>query len=283
MLPEASFPAFVPGGSATPRVSRVGPGVDHAAAPGRRTAVRRAPAGPWGLSLTRRENISIGTFVSPGNSCAAGANVPPRTRCIAAVASSRRPCCVRRVASAIPVCIWSFMVVLLSTSGRLDPVFERRLHSRARPEGAEHDQGVNGLEGQLRIYVIVNARQTEHSYLQRLTGLAHRLQVASGVVLQPEYQRLARHRLPDLLGVRGELVADGRPDEVGAVGVEALLHKQIYLPQIHKPQVDRDLPRLTYAGASFLVHLLNIRTPSAWMVIQRGAGPSSRCGHRGNV
>src|SRR5215204_6873835 len=175
-LTEASFPAFIPGGSCTPWVSRVGPGTLQSAAPGRRGVGVRPPAG---VSLTRREITSIGSFVSPGPSCAAGANVPPRARWIAAVASSRRPCCVRRLASAMPVCIWSFMVVLLSMSGRLDPVLKRRLHGRARPEGAEHDQGVNGLEGQLRIYVIVNARQTEHSYLQSLTGRAHRLQIAA--------------------------------------------------------------------------------------------------------
>jgi hypothetical protein len=59
-------------------VSRVGPGVVHAAAPGRRTAVRQPSAEPWGVSLTRREVTSIGSFVSPGPSCAAGANVPLR-------------------------------------------------------------------------------------------------------------------------------------------------------------------------------------------------------------
>src|SRR5918992_3162084 len=271
-LTEASFPAFIPGGSCTPWVSRVGPGAVQSAAPGRRGVGVRPPAG---VSLTRRDITSIGSFVSLGPSCAAGANVPPRARWMAAVASSRRPCCVRRVASAMPVCIWSFMIVLLSMSGRLDPAPQRRLHGRARPESAEHDQGVNGLQGQLRIYVIVNARQAEHSYLQRLSSLTYRLQVAAGVVLQPEHQRLARHRLPDLLGVRGELVADGRSDEVSAIGVETLLHQQIYLPQIHKPQIDRDLLRLTHAGASLVTHLCNIHIPSIWMLPQEPGSVSS--------
>src|ERR671912_105180 len=178
----------------------------------------------------------------------------------------------------MPVCIWSFMIVLLSLSGRLDPALQRRLHGRARPESAEHDQGVTGLQGQLRIYVIVNARQAEHSYLQRLSSLTYSLQVAAGVVLQPEHQRLARHRLPDLLGVRGELVADSRSDEVSAIGVETLLHQQIYLPQIHKPQIDRDLLRLTHAGASLVTHLYNIHIPSIWMVSQEPGSVSSKYG-----
>ena len=63
-LTEASFPALIPGGSCTPRVRMVGPGVVHAAAPGRRSTVRRASAGSWGVSLTRREITSIGSSVS---------------------------------------------------------------------------------------------------------------------------------------------------------------------------------------------------------------------------
>src|SRR5829696_1479303 len=155
-LTEARFPAFIPGGSCTPWVSRVGPGAVHSAAPGWREAVRRPPAG---VSLTRREITSIGSSVSPEPSCTAGANVPPRARWIAAVASSRRPCCVRRVASAIPFCIWSFIIVLLSELGGLDPALQRRLHGRARPEGAKHVDGLYGLKGQIWIYVIVNACQ----------------------------------------------------------------------------------------------------------------------------
>src|SRR5829696_3896731 len=95
-----------------------------------------------------------------------------------------------------------------------------------------------------------NSRSTSPAML---ASLAHRLEVAAGVVLQPEHKRLARHRLPDRLGVRPKLVADGSPDEVRPVGVEALLHQQVYLPQIHKPQIDRDLLRLTHADASFVV------------------------------
>ena len=53
-----------------------------------------------------------------------------------------------------------------------------------------------------------------------------RVPVAKSSGFWAEHQRLARHRLPDLLGVRGELVADGRSDEIRPVGVEALLHQQ---------------------------------------------------------
>ena len=53
--------------------------------------------------------------------------------------------------------------------------------------------------------------------------------------------------------MRRKLVADGRPDKVRSVGVEALLHEQVYLPQIHKPQIDRDLLRLAHANTPLSV------------------------------
>jgi hypothetical protein len=58
----------------------------------------------------------------------------------------------------------------------------------------------------------------------------------------------------------------GRPDEVRAVGVKALLYQQIYLPEIHEPEVDRDLLRLTHAADLLLVLGFNIHIPSEWMV-----------------
>src|SRR5438874_13598201 len=45
----------------------------------------------------------------------------------------------------------------------------------------------------------------------------------------------------------GELVADGGADEVGAVGVEALLDEQVDLAEIDRAEVDGDLLRLTWS------------------------------------
>ena len=49
-------------------------------------------------------------------------------------------------------------------------------------------------------------------------------------MLQTEHQRLTRHCALDHLRVRGELIADRRANEVGAVGIKAFLHQQIDLP-----------------------------------------------------
>src|SRR5919107_915085 len=147
----------------------------------------------------------------------------------------------------------------------MDTVFQRRLDGRAGPEGAEHGQGAYGLAGQLGADILVDARQSENLYLQGLAGLAHGLQIPARVMLQPEHQRLARHRLLYLLGVRHQLVADGRPDEVRAVGVEALLYEQVHLSQVHEPQVDRDLLRLTHANVpSHEPHRTSMYHPYGW-------------------
>jgi hypothetical protein len=38
-----------------------------------------------------------------------------------------------------------------------------------------------------------------------------------------------------------QLVADRRPDEVGAIGVDAVVDQEINLPEIDDAQVDRNL------------------------------------------
>jgi hypothetical protein len=38
--------------------------------------------------------------------------------------------------------------------------------------------------------------------------------------------------------VSGELVADRRPDEVGAIGVEALMHQQIDMAKVNESDID---------------------------------------------
>jgi hypothetical protein len=44
-------------------------------------------------------------------------------------------------------------------------------------------------------------------------------------------------RLLDGIRVSGELVADRRPDEVGAIGVEALVHQQIDMAKVDESDV----------------------------------------------
>ncbi len=60
-------------------------------------------------------------------------------------------------------------------------------------------------------------------------------------MLQPEHQALASHGLLDDVRVGRQLIADGSTNQVGAIGVEPLLHQQVDLPEVDRPQVDGDL------------------------------------------
>jgi hypothetical protein len=51
------------------------------------------------------------------------------------------------------------------------------------------------------------------------------------------------HRLLDGIRMSGELVADRRSDEVGAIGVEALVHQQIDMAKVDESDVDCDFLR----------------------------------------
>src|SRR5919202_518489 len=105
----------------------------------------------------------------------------------------------------------------------------------------------DGGRGQVRGNVLGDARQAQHVDLEPVPGCPHRLEVLARVVLHAERQGLAGDRGTDRLGMLGELVANGRADEVGAVGVEALLDEQVDLPEIDRAEIDGDLLRLTRA------------------------------------
>ena len=49
-----------------------------------------------------------------------------------------------------------------------------------------------------------------------------------------------------------DLVANGGADEVGAIGVKALLDQQIDVTQVDKTKVDRDLLGVAGLGAEFV-------------------------------
>jgi len=52
-----------------------------------------------------------------------------------------------------------------------------------------------------------------------------------------------------------DLVADGSADEVGAVRVEAVLHQQVYVAEVHIAEVDRDLLGVAAGPGPQLVHV----------------------------
>jgi len=62
-------------------------------------------------------------------------------------------------------------------------------------------------------------------------------------------------RLLDGIRVSGELVADRRPDEVGAIGVEALMHQQIDMAKVDESDVDCDFLSLARFVSESVVFL----------------------------
>src|SRR5690349_6257542 len=77
--------------------------------------------------------------------------------------------------------------------------------------------------------------------MDHLPGVTDLLQVAAGVVTAAQSQSAPGGRLVERLAPGGELGADGRADEIGAVGIEAFLHQQVDLSEVHQSQVDSDL------------------------------------------
>ena len=61
-------------------------------------------------------------------------------------------------------------------------------------------------------------------------------------------------RFPDLLAMGRKLVADRRANEVGSVGIKALLHQQIDMAEVDVTEVDRDLFRF----AGFVAKAMNL-------------------------
>ncbi len=64
-------------------------------------------------------------------------------------------------------------------------------------------------------------------------------QIRAAYVLQAEHKRSSGDGALDDFGMDAQLVADRGADQVGAVGVEALLHQEIDLTQVDDAQVDR--------------------------------------------
>src|ERR1700758_3977866 len=79
-----------------------------------------------------------------------------------------------------------------------------------------------------------------------------------------------------------ELVADRGPDEIGAVGVEALVHDQIDLAEIDVAQIDRDFLGIRGLGSQLMYnigHPSTIHLTSGWMAYgwARGGTQGLKC------
>ena len=60
-------------------------------------------------------------------------------------------------------------------------------------------------------------------------------EVPAGIGSQAQFERQPRSRLLRNIGVGRELVADGRADEVRAIGIETVSHQEIDRSKIDEP------------------------------------------------
>src|ERR1044072_77799 len=85
---------------------------------------------------------------------------------------------------------------------------------------------------------------------------------------ETELERVPHDGLLDLLAMCREEVPDRGANEVGAVGVEALLNQQIDVTKVHVAEVDRDLLAVarSFAQALNLSSHPSIHADGIWML-----------------
>ena len=88
--------------------------------------------------------------------------------------------------------------------------------------------------------VLGDGGQAEDVDVQHLAGALRSFEILAAVIPQPEVQTLSGCRLLDDVCVAFELVADGRPDEIGPVRVERFPHHEIDVTEVDVAKVDRN-------------------------------------------
>src|SRR5262245_40468315 len=121
-----------------------------------------------------------------------------------------------------------------------EAVAQRLPDLRAGLQVAEHVDGSDGLAREFRRDVGSDRSETKDRDVKCLTGRSHGLQILSAVTAQSEVELMPCDRLLDGLVVAIELIPDGGPDEVGSVGIEALLHQEVDMAEVHIAEIDRD-------------------------------------------
>jgi hypothetical protein len=145
-------------------------------------------------------------------------------------------------------------------------------------EFPQHRDRGNGGAGQIGRDVLGDGRQAKNVDVQHLARAPRGFEILAAVISQPEVQTLSCCRPRDYVSVAFELVADGRPDEIGPIRVEPFLHHQIDVTEVHIAEVDRDLlgvrglrSQLAYVLA-MIAPTIAIRWDGIWMVNECSAG-----------
>ena len=123
--------------------------------------------------------------------------------------------------------------------GSANAVAQCRFHLARCLQRAEHVDAANGRSREAGRNVQINDRKPENLDVTHLAGRPYRFQLRTAVVAQAKIKLSARNRLLDRFGLPIKLIGNGRADEVGAVGVEPFLHKEVDLPEVDEAQIDR--------------------------------------------
>src|SRR5271165_191144 len=137
-----------------------------------------------------------------------------------------------------------------------DAVGKGRLDRLAGVKCAKDGDGFDGCERKLGRDVVVDRREADDLDVEPAACRLHRLELLAAKAAQAEFEGATHDRLPDGVGVRGELVADRRSDEVGAIGIETFAHQEIDVAKVDESEVDRDL----FAVAGPVSQPVNLRS-----------------------
>jgi len=108
-------------------------------------------------------------------------------------------------------------------------------------ERTQHRDRFNGRQSECRRHVRGNAGEPKNLDVKFFAGGFDGFQIRAGIVPKPELERMPHDRFPDLLAMGRKLVANRCANEVGPVGIKALLHQQIDVAEVYITEVDRDL------------------------------------------
>jgi hypothetical protein len=116
-------------------------------------------------------------------------------------------------------------------------------------------------EGQFRRNVVGDAGQAQDLDVKCLTCGCNGFQVFAAVTSEPELEAMAGHGLLDRVDMTIELIANGRPDEVGAICIEPLVNEKVDVTKVDIAEIDGDLLAVARLGPQ-LAHIVGHRFPS---------------------
>jgi hypothetical protein len=149
---------------------------------------------------------------------------------MAAVAACKSPVPISLIASRMVRCmVSSFNSFFLS-----DAIGKGGLDLGAGRQGAEDFQRLDCGARKSRRNVVGNSNEAQYAELQWVCAGNRMFELLFCDVPQSDHQRLAGDRLAYGFGVHRKLIANRGPNEIRAVGVEALDDQEIDLAQIYQ-------------------------------------------------